>query len=355
MAVKKQTMKGRFMTALFMLLVTAVALTSASYAWFTSNTTITLGTLDVTVETGSGIQVSLDAENWKASLTTSDIQASANLANSTNQIPNGSSPMNPVSSAGTVDTNGFMEMYYGALKTDQGNYILTSTKETDTKGTAGNYIAFDMYIKSDNANSTPLYLAKSSKVTNTGTNIQNAARVAIINEGFAAFGTDASQIRALKKNGGTADFIWEPNANAHAAAAITEGNTTYQAVITESEGGATTVNGTTILKSYPGVKAVIGEDAKVSRGATLTQAGSYLGKVTPNLQTTAGAEPKAVGANVAENCSQVATLTQGVTKFRVYLWIEGQDIDCENTSSGQTTKFDLIFSQEAVNKIVANT
>lgn len=355
MAVKKQTMKGRFMTALFMLLVTAVALTSASYAWFTSNTTITLGTLDVTVATGSGIQVSLDAENWKASLTTSDIQASTTLNGSTNQVPNGVSQMNPVSSAGTVDTNGLMEMYYGALQTDEGNYILTSTKETDTKGTAGNYIAFDMYIKSDNANATPLYLSKSSKVTGDATNIQNAARVAIINEGFAAFGTDAASIRALKKNGGTADFIWEPNANAHAAAAITEGNTTYKAVITESEGKETIVNASTILKSYPGVKAVIDKSAKVSRGATLAQAAAYLGKVTPNLQTTAGAEPKAIGAETGASCSQVASLAQGVTKFRVYLWIEGQDIDCENTSSGQTTKFDLIFTQEEVNKIVANT
>lgn len=352
MAVKKQTMKGRFMTALFMLLVTAVALTSASYAWFTSNTTVTLGQLDVKVETGSGIQVSLDAENWKASLTTADIkQASQDVPGNTNQVPDANTTMNPVSTVGNVDANGFMEMYLGSLKTDAGNYILTSEKQTDTKGNTGNYIAFDMYIKSDNANNTPFYLAKSSKVTNTGTNIQNAARVAVINEGHAAFGTAAGTIRALKKSSGTADFIWEPNANLHTAAAVTAGNTTYQSVVTESEGTPTTVTTNTILKSYPGVKAVIAEATKVPQGATVAQQGTYLGKVTPTLQTGAGSgEATAIGASTATS-SKVTDLVQGVTKFRVYLWIEGQDIDCENTSSGQTTMFDLIFTQEDVNKI----
>ena len=31
----------------------------------------------------------------------------------------------------------------------------------------------------------------------------------------------------------------------------------------------------------------------------------------------------------------------GVTKMRVYLWIEGQDIDCENNASGGKISFDL--------------
>jgi hypothetical protein len=28
------------------------------------------------------------------------------------------------------------------------------------------------------------------------------------------------------------------------------------------------------------------------------------------------------------------TLASGITKFRVYMWVEGQDVDCENSASG---------------------
>lgn len=37
-------------------------------------------------------------------------------------------------------------------------------------------------------------------------------------------------------------------------------------------------------------------------------------------------------------------LTAGVTKIRVYMWVEGQDVDCENSASGATINFDLQFT-----------
>ena len=38
------------------------------------------------------------------------------------------------------------------------------------------------------------------------------------------------------------------------------------------------------------------------------------------------------------------TLTAGITKIRVYMWVEGQDVDCENQASGSDISFNLQFA-----------
>ena len=41
---------------------------------------------------------------------------------------------------------------------------------------------------------------------------------------------------------------------------------------------------------------------------------------------------------------KIFTLTAGITKVRVYMWIEGQDVDCENTASGTDISYNLQFT-----------
>ena len=40
----------------------------------------------------------------------------------------------------------------------------------------------------------------------------------------------------------------------------------------------------------------------------------------------------------------LVNLTAGITKVRIYMWVEGQDFDCDNTASGSNLLFDLQFS-----------
>ena len=40
---------------------------------------------------------------------------------------------------------------------------------------------------------------------------------------------------------------------------------------------------------------------------------------------------------------QMFNLAPGITKFRVYMWVEGQDVDCENSASGAYLTFKLGF------------
>ena len=34
-------------------------------------------------------------------------------------------------------------------------------------------------------------------------------------------------------------------------------------------------------------------------------------------------------------------LSNGITKVRIYMWVEGQDVDCENNASNGNITFDL--------------
>ena len=42
----------------------------------------------------------------------------------------------------------------------------------------------------------------------------------------------------------------------------------------------------------------------------------------------------------------IFSLTSGITKVRIYMWVEGQDVDCENNASGGNIDFDLQTTTE---------
>lgn len=306
--------------ALLTLLVTAISLTTSTYAWFTANSTVTLASLDVNVTASNGIQLSMDATNWKASLTTADITGAAYTGN-VNQVP---SELTPVSSGLTIDAaTGFLNMYKGAVTSNvtQGYNILTATKSTEVAGATGDFIAFDLFIQSAYAET--LYLTPNAQVlfNTTDLGLQNAARVAFLDEGNVAPGSTPAQAQALK--GAVAAILWEPNATSHSAAAIIAANSVY---------GITTTDGGTPLANYYGVKApiAVADDVQLN-----THPVTLFNQVTPTIQRVEG----------ATTFTQVTTIQPGVTKVRVYAWIEGQDVDCENNASGSNILFNIQLSR----------
>jgi hypothetical protein len=40
----------------------------------------------------------------------------------------------------------------------------------------------------------------------------------------------------------------------------------------------------------------------------------------------------------------VFTVDEGITKVRIYMWVEGQDVDCEDKASGGSIEYNLQFS-----------
>ena len=322
---KRSKRKNNLKESIILLLLLLVLLVSSTYAWFTANQNVTISTIDVTIEASNGLQISTDASSWKAILSNEDITTNAYTGN-TNNLPES---MVPVSTVGTIDANGYMEMYKGVVAADEdsGVYELTATKAAEQ---AADFIAFDVFLKVDAE--TKLQLTDASYVKaaegSSDKGIKQASRVAFVIQGNKAAGTDADEIAALKATADSPLYIWEPNANLHTSAAVAHANDTY--------GISTTADGSADAIEYYGIKKEISEGIELSKTAGTDT--TNFAKVTPAYVTTASAEGNITAAQ------NIFTLSAGITKVRVYMWIEGQDVDCENTASGTDIAFNVQFA-----------
>ena len=332
---KKSKRRADVKSSILILLLIAILLIASTYAWFTANTKVTVSSLDVYVEAKNGLQISTDAVNWKSVISNDDILKKAYEGN-VNAIPN---IMEPVSTIGEVDpTTGFLKMYYGTVTSNEvtGNSEIIASQVTETAGgpdnTNNKFIAFDLFFKVDA--DTHLQMTTGSNVVpqadKDDTGLKNAARVAFLNEGYAAAGSGAEAYTKLKgaKNLGAgaedheSTFFWEPNADAHTTPAQESG---------VSFGIATNVTPV----PYYGIKSAFttvkdGTDKVLLSDAMKGTNTDYFAQVTPSYVT-----------NATMATTQIFSLKAGVTKVRIYMWIEGQDIDCENSASGSYISYNL--------------
>ena len=360
MAQKRKNRKKRVFILIIALFFTTVLFATSSYAWFTANKTVKVERISVNVEAKNGIQISVDALNWKSLIQKNDIvNATTTYANAVNQIP---PKMEPVSTVGTLDNTGKMEMYYGTVNDDEatGNYYLTADKTTEvattsaqlTAGTGeGKFVAFDLFFKVNAT--TPLQLRPGSGVTaanNDDTGIKNAARIAFVILGRGDNNVAYTSLQGLGSYTSGTDTrevkIWEPNYDVHKGPAITHALSTYKLTIPETAGSQvkyyglkaeipTTTNPKVFLQTdmrnlngqLPANTDPIPDDYK-------SQYGDYFGDVTCVYKT-------AAAFSGGSDNYDIFTLTAGVTKVRIYMWIEGQDVDCENDASGGDINFDL--------------
>ena len=336
---RKQTEKRknkRMLLLLLLLFMTGTMLVTSTYAWFTSNETVRVDTITVNVEAQGGIQLSADGTNWKTILLSTDLTTvhGTTYTSSVNQLP---AALEPVSTGLTVTATGKLEMFYGVVVANtDGDFILTTTPsvETESNGatSTGKFVAFDLFFKSDTA--TDLYLTGDSDVTTqdaTDKGIKNASRVAFVILGNTTSTDTVANIQALGTTGAASSpvYVWEPNYDVHTAGGVTNARDTY--AITTQQTGATRV-------SYDGVINTITATNNVKLGqANATTYSTLFRSVTPTYTTVEG--------NSAS--TQIFSLQSGITKVRVYMWVEGQDVDCENTASGGNIDYDLVFSINA--------
>ena len=358
MAKKKsrKNRKKRVFILIIALFFTTVLFATTTYAWFTANKTVRVERLTVNVEAQNGIQISTDAVNWKALIQKQDIINAVTLySNAVNQVP---TTMEPVSTVGTIDNDGHLEMFYGEVTSDDGgNYVLKASKETETNSTAdaapGKYIAFDLFFKV--TAESPLKMTKNSGVTLEDgyvNGIQNAARMGFVILGNKPSSTAYTELQAMgtyDPDGGEADtrtrYIWEPNYDVHTGAAVQHALVNYNQ--------ATTVGPGADRLKYQGVKAVIPANTPAlvrtdmsadSEHTYVDDYPAFFGDVEPEYKTVAGFTQE----------FGIFTLQPGVTKVRVYMWIEGQDVDCENDASGGKINFDIEITTPTENTEQSN-
>ncbi len=322
----------RLLYLFILFLFTSIMFSTSTYAWFTSNRVVTINTINVHVAASGGIEISTDGTNWKSVIIPDDITSVHNTTypTSVNQIPYN---MEPVSTGKDIDAStGFLKMFYGLTDSNStGEYVLTSSRIIETEGNGqtsdGKFIAFDLFFKV--SSDTTLYLTNNSKVNysnENGKGIANATRIAFVNEGTIPTGSALGDIQRLRGATPATTYIWEPNYDVHTASAVANARDVYGITTTET-GGA--------LISYDGVINEITKDDNI----TLRNANSAS---HPSLFKTVNVDYSTV-RNFANN-REVFTLRSGITKMRIYMWIEGQDVDCENNASIGNLTLALQFS-----------
>ena len=322
---KKQERKRKSRTLILLLFLTIIMFGTSTYAWFTANKVVTINSIDVNVQASDGIQISTDGENWKSVIMNSDITTGAYSGNK-NQLPQ---TITNVSTDGAVDqTAGTLKMYGATIDNDAttGDYNIVTTKETESAGTLGKFVAFDIFLRVDQAR--PVYLTTSSSVLDTNPSqtgdkgLKNAARVAFVTLGNTPATSDVSTIIGLNNPASTA-IIWEPNTDQHTAMA-----TTVAAEYGVDISGSVT--------QYRGINQEIAQAQDLKK--IVASSTTYTTAMSPAIQTTYSYSTYQVVFN---------PLSAGVTKVRVYLWIEGQDIDCENNATGSSIQYNIQLSTES--------
>lgn len=217
------------------------------------------------------------------------------------------------------------------------------------KNSGAYFMAFDIFLKVDTKSD--LFLTGNAGVYNTDTNgdsgIKNTTRVAFVVQGNVdtdtyyngvveeGVMTDGVTLARKLSNGITTApgsdtkensvILWEPNYDTHTARGIASAQEYYGITGLANTGSS--------LLSYDGVKDVF-------TGVSLKETNKTK---NPNYFRTLNADIATTATNSSRFSSNI-TLEAGVTKVRVYFWIEGQDVDTENNASGSSMKLSLEFS-----------
>lgn len=337
---KKNDKRRRLLLLMLLLVLMGTVFGTATYAWFTSNKTVSMDSLDVEVRSVNGLQISTDATNWKAKISVDDL-IGANIGSyypgAKNQLP---AIMGHMSSDGTT-TGGLLNMYFGDVKTkeDGSGFEFTATREGEVKCVATSrttesvtnctddvhFIAFDIFFKvNTNAD---IVLGAASNVVKNGVDdkgIQNTARVAFVNYGSVDLNAEPSAAQALTTPEDV--IIWEPNAGNH---------TTYGIANAANYGISNLSTNMSTATTYYAIKNNITTPVSLY---DLKSGNSNVMQMSPDIITYSQN-----GVNTSGDQAFIS-LNAGVTKVRVYWWVEGQDVDTENNATGTSMKLDLEFS-----------
>ena len=318
---KKEEKNKKLVFLIILLLLLIVLFTSVTYAWFSSNKRATIDTMDINVATVAGIQVSVDGINWKNEVSKEEIiNAYKTYPRATNQLPD---TLAGCSTDGGVSPDG-LNVYYGVIRKHDEDYYLTAEKQTeincvgDEECEGKHYIAFDLFFLVTSPQT--LVITPQSSVLNRNAiddGGQNSARV-----GFVVLGNisdTASGVPAQNLKNATSSVIWEPNYDVHTKYGVRNAASVYGITTTET-GGA--------RLPYRGINQnIYGLGVPINR----TDSSPYFSPVNPKVATT----------QTFVSDQQLITISKGITKMRIYLWLEGQDVDLENNAANGRLQFNL--------------
>lgn len=383
---QKTESESRVKTLILIIVFIAIMFILSTYAWFSTQRNVTISNLEGIVNVAEGLEISLDASTWSNSLNLSELK----IAGETNNAYPNNTNINPVelfpaSTLGTAGNNAqkTLTMYRGTNSGIQLRDIVLCS-ESETSAVATNYpayFAFDIFLKDSsrtNADNNLLLTTNSTVTVRTSGDpdgvpdygLQNTVRVALAKYSETAEYNDGQTEIINKTVNATASTIkqvtiWEPNSNFHVDTIVTSNNklkvpSAMSSQIPSGKFGRDTkldtyalVDNATKLntQSGGGEPLYAGSDNQTVYGIsdvydwtkTTNVALQKTVKTTINVPTSGLPENyEMTGEDSLKGVTLTDTSANGenfqiaanaVTRVRVYVWLEGQDVDCVNYAS----------------------
>ncbi len=324
---------------------TAVLLIFSTYAWLSASLNVQIKFFDLVVSSDSGLFISLDgitfSDSVEVSLQSVITDLRATYPNHVNQWAAGG--LWPVSSNGIRNANSDkFDIFIGEVRRYKGKdrpkkkYLSTILVEERNSNAANIFIAFDLFLK--NVTASPytdnVYLTEDTYIEfeegisdddrEAMSGIMNSMRFGILKMSSTSAKSDIRTIQNLKCNNQCKAFIYEPYHLLHSDFSIAKALEEY--------------NITLIDGVYSPTYAVIAE------GEFLEHANGHEETGIP-LDTEHFAFQQTI--NNDDFYKPLFAIPAGITKLRVYLWIEGQDIDSlETNSRGAAIYISLNFEKD---------
>lgn len=330
--------KHRFYLSIVVIFFLGVLLIFSTYAWFSTSLNVRVKTFNMIVTRNSGLSISFDAINYDRAI---EISEDVLINRLVETYPNNLSQwaangLVPVSSPGITNNNSyFFDIYSSSgvrykTKDLSDGFVTTNLVRENRRRAFNNFIAFDLFIKNETGSpiADNLYLERDTEFTMISESsdemigLINSARIGFVKVGSVPLNTPVEEIQNLQCNNNCSSIIFEPNSINHSDLSIERAKKfginlrdgrefpTYAYV---KAGGpfeiADTISGSVALDyNYFGLQETITDDA-FDR--------------------------------------PLFSVPDGVTKLRVYVWLEGQDIDSlETDSQGAEVSISISFVKD---------
>lgn len=349
--------------------ITAIVLVASTYAWFVGTGNVKVNSFAVNLKADNALEISLDGYTWDDEVTITENTIKAHSASGSAYEGNynhwvGENGLVPVSSSGD-NTLGRLDIYSKtAMTATNGGYRLVSNKLDNSLTEKDFYVTFDLFLMNktgDVYNSTynfnddeNIYMTTESQVTTSATGsssygVQNSARVAFVQVGRISLdeltGSTTPVIKCETPASGDkytplcnasgniySTVIWEPNDMAHDSRLINYYNVTCK---NKTASGGTISYGEnpcTSLSTYT-MTNTVKRNVLSSDNVDIYDG---LNGYTDSIQADSNTTTKPLQAT--RTFTDTMKVTDGdytfmklhphsVTKIRVYIYLEGQDVD----------------------------
>lgn len=321
---RQEVAEGKKWLTFVIIFFVGVLMIFSTYAWFSTTLNVKVKNFNMVVSRNSGLSISFDGINYDSYV---EISRKALIDNLVDTYPTNTSQwasvgLTPVSSNGISNPNSpTFDIYasggvrYRSKKKENGFVNLNLIEENERRA-YNNYIAFDLFLK--NVTGSPvndnLYFDYGTEVkmdsesTEEMNGLVNSVRIGIVKIGSLPLDTNPTTLQGMTCNNNCKSIIFEPNSTIHSELSIER------------------------AKVY-GIN--LKNEERFPTYACIKGGGPIYVKDAVSGSTNIDLDYFALQQTMTEDDfgMPLFEIPNAVTKVRVYVWIEGQDIDSLETNS----------------------